>query len=216
MPVKLTPYKHVVIADAQEKPTDEEIKALEKDLTTSLPESYRAFLDIANSGDLGFYYLDVPHPEMTIPRSFGFLYGTKPKMAGLPMGQFSHELVQSRDGAQLPNEVLPVARDSSGCELYLDLTPGEGSGNVVAFIQGIEGWEDQPKDNAWVTVALDWDDYLNRLKLEEVFCKEQLDEAIAENNPEKLKGMIDLLNKAKPDWREDKSFADYAEIDATS
>ncbi len=216
MPAKYTPYKDVVIGDSKTAPTDDEIKKLETDLTTSLPKSYRDFLEVANSGDLGFYYIDVDHPEMKIPRSFGFLYGTTPKMEGLPMGEFGHELAQSRDGAQLPNEVLPVARDNSGCELYIDLTPGEGSGNVVAFVQGIEGWEDQPKDNAWITVALDWDDYLGRLKLEEVYCKEQLDEAIAGNNPQKVNDMISFLNLAKLEWRDDKAFADYAEIDANS
>ncbi len=213
---KLTAYKNTVITDAHDAPSDADIKKLETNLTTQLPQSFKDFLAVANGGDLGFYYLDIEHPEMKIPRSFGFLYGTKSKTEGLPMGDFEHEIVQSRDAAQLPNEVLPVARDNSGCELYIDLTPGEGSGNVVAFIQGIEGWDDQPKDNAWITIALDWDDYLSRLKLEEVFCKEQIEEALTKKDNDKLQYLIAFMDLAKPKWRDDKNFSEYKDLNLTS
>ena len=206
MEKKLTRHRDLVISNALETPTSEEIARLEAELGTSLPPAYRAFLDDANGGDLGFYYLDVHHPEMVVPRSFGFLYGTKPKSPGMPIGSFEFEIAESRTHAQLPREVLPFARDDSGCEVFLDLT-AEGKGSVIAFIQGIEGWENQPKENAYVFIADSFEDYLGMLKLEKEFCAEQLATAVQQDSEAEISHMVQFLNMAYPEWRKDKAFA---------
>lgn len=211
MAKKLTSHKNLVIIDAQEKPSEKEINQLEAELGVGLPSSYRAFLDDANSGDLGNYFVEVEHPEMKVPRSFGFLYGTKPKNPGMPIGSFEFEVAESRMHAQLPQQVLPIARDDSGCELFIDMTP-DGQGSIIAFIQGIEGWENQPKENAYVFVADSFEDYLGMLQLEKDFCVEQLNEAVEHKSDDTITDLVAFLNKAYADWRNDAAFAAHKDV----
>ena len=56
--------------------------ALKTALQAKLPDSYKAFLQVANGGNLDGYYIDVDHPDMKIPRSFSLLYGTKARLGG--------------------------------------------------------------------------------------------------------------------------------------
>ncbi len=196
-------FGDIIIKDFLGTPEASDIAALETQLQTKLPESYKAFLQVANGGNLDGYYIDVDHPDMKIPRSFSLLYGTKPRLEGSPFGMFAHEIELSREAAQLPPQVLPIARDNSGCELYLDLTDYEISGEdrVVAFIHGIPDIEDQPEANAWVTVALHFEDFLKALQTDEEYYIEVLQETLDKPNPEKQTAMIDFLDQALPDWR---------------
>jgi len=213
-----TQYGGIIIRDFLGAPDPAEIEALEALLQTKLPDSYKAFLQVANGGELECYYLDIEHPDMTVPRSFSLLYGTRQRIKGSDFGLFEHEIKLSREAAQLPPQVLPIARDNSGCELYLDLTDFEATGEdrVVAFIHGIPDIEDQPENNAWVTVALSFEDYVRRLKVEEDYCREVLLEALQKKNEERILWVVDFLDQAMPDWRGMESFAAYKDLQGTA
>jgi hypothetical protein len=216
MAATYTRYGDIIIRDYLGPPADEEIEELEKMLGSALPQSFREFLHVANGGNMDCYYVDVAHPDMEVPRSFSMLYGTRERMAGSPFGLFSHEIELSREAAQLPREVLPFARDNSGCELYLDLTDfaSMGEDRVVAFIHGLPGQENQPGNNAWVTIALHFDDFIRQLKIEEVYCLEVLEEASkgGPEHEERLVAMIDFLDQALPDWRKREKYAPYSKL----
>jgi hypothetical protein len=211
-------YRHVVIADYLGAPDAECTASLEASLMTRLPKSFREFLDVANGGEMDFYYVDIDHPEMKVPRSFSILYGSKPRRPGSPFGVFEHEIKLSREAAQLPPQVLPFARDNSGCELYLDLTDYEDTGEdrVVAFIHGMPDLDGQPKDNAWVTVALHFDDYIAQLKLDEEYCREQLGIAVENRDRERQAKLVDFLDQAAPDWRDRAGFAPWKDLAGTT
>ncbi len=210
-------FGEIIIKDFLGAPEASDIEALETQLQTKLPDSYKAFLQVANGGNLDGYYIDVDHPDMKIPRSFSLLYGTRPRLEGSKFGMFAHEIELSREAAQLPPQVLPIARDNSGCELYLDLTDYEISGEdrVVAFIHGIPDIEDQPDANAWVTVALHFEDFLKALQTDEEYYIEVLQETTDKPNPEKQTAMIDFLDQALPDWRTQDSFAAFKDLQGT-
>ena len=149
MAATYTKFRDVIIKDFLGKPEEAELATLEAQLQAPLPDSYKSFLAVANGGNLDGYYVDIEHPEMTVPRSFSLLYGTRRRLESSPFGVFDHEIALSREAAQLPPQVLPIARDNSGCELYLDLTDFEslGEDRVVAFVHGIPDLENQPADN---------------------------------------------------------------------
>lgn len=218
MSATYTKFGEIIIKDFLGAPEEGEIKALEELVQTSLPDSYKAFLQVANGGNLDGYYVDVDHPDMKIPRSFSLLYGTKPRLEDSSYGVFAHEIALSREAAQLPPQVLPIARDNSGCELYLDLTDFEAMGEdrVVAFIHGIPDLEDQPEANAWVTIAVHFEDFIKQLQADEVYCREVLQETVEKTNPERQTQMIDFLDLALPNWRVQESFASYKELQGTS
>jgi hypothetical protein len=218
MPGTYSKFRHVVITDYLGPPDAECTASLEAMLMTRLPKSFREFLEVANGGEMDFYYVDVDHPEMKVPRSFSILYGSRPRRAGSPYGMFEHEIKLSREAAQLPPQVLPFARDNSGCELYLDLTDYEDTGEdrVVAFIHGMPDLDRQPKDNAWVTIALHFDDYIAQLKLEEEYCAEQLQQALGKNDAERIHKLVDFLDQAEPAWRDKPAFAPYKDLQGTT
>jgi len=211
-------FGDIIIKDYLGAPEASDIETLETLLQTKLPDSYKAFLQVANGGNLDGYYIDVDHPDMKVPRSFSLLYGTKPRLEGSKFGMFAHEIELSREAAQLPPQVLPIARDNSGCELYLDLTDYEISGEdrVVAFIHGIPDIEDQPDANAWVTLALHFEDFLKALQTDEEYYIEVLQETLDKPNPEKQTAMIDFLDQAMPDWRGQEAFAAYKDLQGTA
>ncbi len=213
-----TKFGNIIIRDFLGAPAEGEIEALEKELQTKLPDAYKQFLQVANGGNLDGYYIEVDHPDMKVPRSFSLLYGTKRRLESSPFGTFEHELKLSREAAQLPPQVLPIARDNSGCELYLDLTDFEQTGEdrVVAFIHGIPDLEDQPEANAWVTLALHFDDFIRALQTDEEYYLEVLQETTEKPNPEKQTQMIDFLDQALPDWRGMEAFAPYKDLQGTA
>ncbi len=218
MSATYTKFGNIIIKDYLGAPEKAEIEALEELLQTKLPDSYKQFLQVANGGNLDGYYIEVDHPDMKVPRSFSLLYGTKRRLESSPFGTFEHEIKLSREAAQLPPQVLPIARDNSGCELYLDLTDYEVSGEdrVVAFIHGIPDLEDQPEANAWVTLALHFEDFLKALETDEEYYLEVLQETTDKPNPEKQTQMIDFLDQALPDWRAQEAFAPYKDLQGTA
>jgi hypothetical protein len=219
MGASYTRYGDIIIRDYLGAPSEDELVALEDELDCSLPQSFREFLQVANGGNLDCYYVDVAHPDMEVPRSFSMLYGTRERLSGSPFGVFSHEIKLSREAASLPDEVLPFARDNSGCELYLDLTDFAtmGEDRVVAFIHGLPGQKEQPENNAWVTLALHFDDFVNQLKIEEVYCLEVLEEASRGGleQEERLVAMVDFLDQALPDWRQEEKYSSYSALPGT-
>ena len=218
MPATYTKFGEIIIKDFLGAPDEAEIKALEELLQTALPGSFKDFLQVANGGNLDGYYVDVEHPDMPVPRSFSLLYGTRKRLDGSSFGVFDHEIELSREAAQLPPQVLPIARDNSGCELYLDLTDYAVSGEdrVVAFIHGIPDIEDQPDNNAWVTIALSFDDFIKQLTPDDEYFLEELDEAGKKPDMERQIQMVDFLDLALPGWREKTDFAAFKELQGTA
>ena len=217
MSATYTKFGEIIIKDYLGVPDEAEIKAIEESLQTALPDSYKAFLQVANGGNLDGYYVDIKHPDMLVPRSFSLLYGTRERLEGSQFGVFSHEINLSREAAQLPPQVLPIARDNSGCELYLDLTDYAVSGEdrVVAFIHGIPDIEDQPDANAWVTIALSFENFIKQLQPDEEYYLEELEEAGKKPDLERQSQTVDFLDLAMPDWRKNADFAAYKELQGT-
>ena len=218
MSATYTKFGDIIIKDYLGAPDKAEVEAIEEKIMTKLPSSYKAFLQVANGGNLDGYFVEVDHPDMKIPRSFSLLYGTKPRLEGSKFGMFGHEIELSREAAQLPPQVLPIARDNSGCELYIDLTDYEitGEDRVVAFIHGIPDIEDQPDANAWVTLALHFDDFIKSLHTDEEFYIEVLQETLERPNEQKQSDMIDFLDQALPKWRAQDNFAAYKDLRGTA
>lgn len=206
-----TEHNGLFIRDFLGAPTDAELQALEANLQTTLPDSFRAFLADANGGDLFGYALDIAHPEKPVSRCFSTLYGTKPRNPVNGFGHFDKELELSREAAELPPQVLPFARDDSGCEIYLDLTE-EGGGRVVAFVLGIPGHEEQPEDNAWVTVALSFEDFLKKLRVDVEDMNIRLAQTVSEGDDAERARIIGFLDRAMPDWREHEEFAAHKSL----
>ncbi len=218
MSATYTKFGEIIIKDFLGAPDEAEIKALEALIQTTLPASFKAFLQVANGGNLDGYYVDIAHPDMPIPRSFSLLYGTKPRLDGSKFGIFDHEIAQSREAAQLPPQVLPIARDNSGCELYLDLTDYAVSGEdrVVAFIHGIPDMDNQPEANAWVTIALSFEDFIKQLQPDEEYYLEVLEEAGKKPDLERQIQTVDFLDLALPNWRENADFAAFKQLQGTA
>ncbi len=202
-------YCGIWFTNPLDRPTEQEIAALEANLQAKLPASFRAYLDVANGATLFGYALDIAHPEKPVSRAFSTLYGTRPRNAANGMGSFEKELELSREAAQLPRQVLPFARDDSGCEAYLDLTP-EGNGRVVVFVMGIPGHDDQPEDNAWVTVALSFEDFLKQLYVDVEDLAVRMEQAVREKDLAEQTRLTDFLDRALPDWKNREEFTAFA------
>lgn len=146
--------RRLEVEDPLPPPTAGEIAAIEEALGARLPPGFVAFLADANGGRLD-YSFDVPAGGQTVPVSFHSLHHTRRPLPWKPSpGAMLHEIEAERRTKGVARELLPFASDGGASVVFLDLTP-EGNGRVVAYVEGLPGWDGDPA-SAFVVLASDF------------------------------------------------------------
>lgn len=159
----MTPLRRLEVEDPLPPPTPEELAAIETELGAPLPAEFVAFLALANGGRLD-YSFDVPTPGGEVPVSFHSLHHTRRPSALRPSpGSMLHEIAVERRTKGVARELLPFASDGGASVVFLDLTP-EGNGRVLAWVEGLPGWDGDPR-SASVVLAADFAAFVERLYL---------------------------------------------------
>lgn len=123
-----TRYQHIVIEDADERPSEGEIASIEYELGAKLPYDFLNFLDVANGGCLVDYYVTVPVSTRSENIRFNSILTTKRMEYGSFLGEL--ELHRSPEQIfQIPGKILPFAQSRDGSYLYLDLRDSLKNGN---------------------------------------------------------------------------------------
>ncbi len=194
-------YRHLVITGAKPAPTETQLAVIEALLGAMVLASFRDFLNVANGGHLD-YVIDVPTgtgntEEISFDHLFSADDGT------FCNGTLIGEVRSARQGIKIPQGVLPFARDGGGSVVYLDLSP-EGGGRVVAFVLGLPEWAGQRTESGFVVLALSFDEYVAKLRMDReliIDCLEHDIERMSE-----LDDMEQRLDIGMPQWREDTEF----------
>ncbi|KAA0251025.1 SMI1/KNR4 family protein [Acidobacteria bacterium ACD] len=142
-------------------PTAEEVAAIEEELGARLPAGFLEFLSSVNGGWLD-YSFDVPVGGRGVPVSFHSLHHTRrPSMFRPSPGAMLHEIRAERRTKGVARQLLPFASDGGASVVFLDLTP-EGNGRVVAYVEGLPGWDGDPA-SAFVVLAPDFAGFVDGL-----------------------------------------------------
>jgi hypothetical protein len=191
-----TRYRHLVIDEAHSPPTDTQVAAIETTLGATLPESFRNFLSVANGGYLE-YCIDVPTGAgKSEPLSFSRIFATSGAET------FINEILRSRERMKTPPGVLPFAREDDGSSIvFLDLSP-EGSGRVVAFVQGLPDWTGLRTETAFVELASSFDDYIAKLYMDRDDLIDRLERWDVDDTSD-IDAIEESLDVVMPQWRED-------------
>lgn len=164
--MKLSRHPHVEVDAPKAPPSVEEIAAIEAAAGARLPEALRSFLSEANGGKLD-YLFDLRTEAGPFPLCFYSLYSTRlPYPGRAAAGLILHELDLERRLKDLRPGLLPIAGDGGTSVLYVDLAP-ERSGRVVAYVEGLPGWDGTP-EGSFVDLAPDLDAFLGALYLNTV------------------------------------------------
>jgi hypothetical protein len=193
-------YRHLVIEDPDEAPSEDEIRDIEQALDAKLPYDFLDFLDTANGGSLDSYFLSVPLTPNAEDISFGSIFSTKCSA----YGGFLFELewhTSPKYIFQIPERVLPIASGAGETYLYLDLRSSEST-PVTAFIRGLPDWTGLHAYDTVIKVADNFTDYIAMLKFDVEDYKEHLLKLIAKNETKYISATIDYLELALPNWRE--------------
>ncbi len=155
--------RRLVVEEAKEPPTPEEIAAIEAALGAPLPAPFLEFLKVANGGKLD-YSFDLARAGETLSLCFYTTYSTRRPRGWRPSpGTMLQEVATERADKGIAREILPFAMGGGSSVAYLDLTK-EGNGRVVAYVEGLPGWTGDPR-SAWVTIAPDFPSYVAGLYL---------------------------------------------------
>lgn len=164
--MRLTRHPHVEVDLPKSPPSPEEIEAIEAAAGARLPGPLVDFLAEANGGKLD-YVFELPTEHGPFPLCFYTLYSTRlPSPARSSAGLVLGELELERRLKGLRPGLLPIAGDGGTSVLYVDLAP-ERSGRVVAFVEGLPGW-DGTVEGSFVDLAPDLDAFLGALYLNTV------------------------------------------------
>lgn len=201
----VTKYRHLAIEGFRGSPDPAEIRAVERELGTSLPQAYRAFLNAANGGR--------SHNSVRVATLAGseeltfscLFYAGKNRYGGYTDGDGTllGELRGHRQSFGIPRCVLPFAGDGSGCYVYLDLSAA-GAGKVRAYIHGLPKWAGGSERDELVDLAPDFDSFVDMLFLEEHVreeCLQLLAKAQQEGNRYAIETNRAFLDAAVPRWR---------------
>jgi hypothetical protein len=197
-PMTVSRYRHLAILDAKRAPTDTQLAAIETLLGAKLPTSFRDFLRVANGGYLG-YFVDVPTGYgKTEPLCFCSIFSAD---EGTFCDEtFVGEIRSDRENLEIPQGVLPFARDGGGSTVYLDLSR-DGNGRVVAFVLGLPEWAGCRTESAFIELASSFDDYVAKLQIDR--------DHVIETLPYEAKNISDVeaaeewLDIGMPGWREE-------------
>jgi hypothetical protein len=193
---RYTRYRHLAIESASAAPTERELMDIEALLGRPLPESFKAYLAVANGGTLE-YVIDVPVAEgKTEALSFSTLYSTKKGTEGTFLGAIR----KARTDAAFPTSMLPFADDGGSSVVFLDLSD-EGKGRVVLLAAGLPKWIEKREGEAFFEIAPSFDAYVARLRIDRELIFDQLENDVEE--PEHVDIVTAFLDIGMPRWREE-------------
>ena len=191
-------YRHLAIDEAKPAPTPGQIAAIETELQASLPASFLEFLQVANGGEIG-YYCDVPDGRG------GFEQMSFPGIFSADEGDFCDctlvgELRAARKYMEMPEKILPFARDGGDSMLFLDLSD-EGQGRVLAYIRELPAWTGPRAPAGLMVLAPSFDAYISSLYLDKDTVVSDLEQYASQ--PSHLAATAEYLDIGLPGWRED-------------
>jgi hypothetical protein len=191
-------YRHLAIERARPAPTDTQLAAIENLLGARLPASFRDFLRVANGGYLE-YVVDVRMGSgKTEPLCFCGLFSADE--GTFCDGTFVGEIRSAREHVNIPQGVLPFARDGGGSVVYLDLSL-EGNGRVVAFVTGLPEWTGLRTESGFIELASSFDEYVAKLRIDRDTVIDQLSDDAS--NLSHVDATEEWLDIGMPRWRED-------------
>lgn len=190
-------YRKLIVWGPFQPSDDDDLDRVERELGRSLPKEYREFLLVGNGGRME-YAVSLPPGEPGELVSFDDLMSVD----RLVQGWRDHQPVAAAVG--LPSELLPVARDGSGSQLYLDLRPTT-YGQVLAFVHGLPAWAGGGDGDSFGVVTASWNDYLDQVSLEEDMAELQWQDACEEDGTNEGRAWREAvaawLDAGMPDWR---------------
>ena len=179
--------------------TQESLDLLQAELGIPLPEQYLAFLQ-ANHGGTVEYSVKLPPGEQGEPICFSDWFTLEPGASGAySWGSVLGEWRLAKDAHhsnELPDDLLPIARDGGGSTLYLRLG-SDHRGEVWAFVHGLPAWAGGSMTDSFGPVAKSLDEYLDSL-----FVDEDLAEiAWLDRTPDYEDMILAWLDTGFPAWR---------------
>jgi hypothetical protein len=195
-----TRYRHLAIEDAKAPPSESQLRAIEDELGAELPLSFKQYLDVANGGYLA-YTIDVPTAAGQLEAlSFSGLFSAD---TGTSCDEtFVGEIRSGREYTNIPEGVLPFARDGGASIVYLDLSSA-GNGRVVAFVEGLPEWTGKRSESAFIELASSFDEYVDKLRVDLDAVVYRLENDVAELSH--LTAIEELLDVGLPNWRSNSS-----------
>lgn len=193
-----TRYRHIAIDGAKPAPTPAQIAAIEVELQAPLPASFLAFLQVANGGEID-YYFDVPDGRGGVEQmSF-------PGLFNADEGDFCDEtlvgeLRAARRHMEMPEKILPFARDGGDSMLLLDLSD-EGQGQVLAHIRELPAWAGPRAPAGLMVLAPSFDAYIDSLYLDKSSVISDLEQYASQASH--LVATAEYLDIGLPGWRDD-------------
>ena len=188
-------FRHLAIERAQQAPTDDDLVAIEAELGAKLPGSFREFLGVAHGGYIE-YSIDVTlEGGATDSLSFSDIF----RAVGSGSGSILKELAAAREINEVPQGVLPFARDGGDSIVFLDLSRAEQQ-PVVAFVQGRPAWTGRARDSQFIELAPSFDDYVARLHIDRELLLDQLEQDASE--VAHVEASEEWLDIGMPGWRE--------------
>lgn len=193
-----TRYRHIAIDEAKAAPTPAQIAAIETELQASLPASFLEFLQVANGGEID-YYCDVPDGRG------GFEQMSFPGLFNADEGDFCDETLvgeirAARKHMDMPEKILPFARDGGDSMLFLDLSD-EGQGRVLAHIRELPAWTGPRAPAGLMVLAPSFDAYIASLYLDKNEVIRDLEQYAS--HPSHLAATAEYLDIGLPGWRDD-------------
>ena len=193
-----TRYRHIAIDSAKPAPTPAQIAAIESELQARLPASFLAFLQVANGGEID-YYCDVPDGRGGVEQmSF-------PGMFNADEGDFCDETLvgeirAARQYMDMPQKILPFARDGGDSMLFLDLSD-EGQGQVLAHIRELPAWTGPRAPAGLMVLAPSFDAYIDSLYLDKAIAIRNLEQYASQASH--LAASAEYFDIGLPGWRDD-------------
>lgn len=198
-------YRNRVVFGAPHPVDEAERVALEAELGQPLPDEYVEFLRVAN-GCVFEYSCRVPPSADGEAISFSDIYRLGRDQSdeygwGTLLGEY-----RARSDGWLSEHVdldqlLPIAGTGGGDTLFLNLRP-ESYGHVVGFVHGLPSWTGLRPENVISTLAPGFDEYVDRLFVEEDVAEMIWADWIEadRDDPERAE-VVKWLDSGLPGWR---------------
>jgi hypothetical protein len=172
----------------------DDLSQVEGAIGRPLPRQFSEFLLVANGGTLP-YAIRLP-PDDPDGRLISYdMHHAADTLAAEWRGFPSTYLAEL-----LPPDLLPVARDAGGSQLFLDLRD-QTHGQVWAFVHGLPEWAGGDGGDRGGVVSPDWDGYLAMLTIDEDYASDVWADARAGHDDAWTTAVIAWLDSGLPDWR---------------
>lgn len=179
--------------------TQESLDLLQAELGLPIPDQYLAFIQ-ANHGGTVEYSVKLPPGEHGEPICFSDWFSLEPNAGGaFSWGSVLGEWRLSKEAhhsSELPEDLLPIARDGGGSTLYLRLGP-DHAGEVWGFVHGLPAWAGGSMTDSFGPVANSLDEYLDSLIVDEDLAEI----GWTDRDPDYEDVTVAWLDSGFPEWR---------------